>query len=106
MSLIKESSNPLKKYMVKVKTGNEIKTIHFGAKNYNDYTIYYKALGKKEADKKKAAYIARHSVNEDFNNPLTAGFWSRWVLWEESTVLKSLKKTIKKFKLKLEPFDE
>lgn len=97
----------MKKFMVKVKYGknfDKIKTIHFGANKYNDYTIYYKNYGKHYADKKKMAYIARHSVNEDFNDPLTAGFWSRWVLWEESTVLKSLKKTIKRFNLKLESF--
>ena len=43
------------------------KKISFGAKNYMDYTLYYKKYGKEIADKKKAAYIARHSKsNEDW----------------------------------------
>jgi len=105
MNLIKESSNPAKKFMVKVVKDGKTHLIHFGAKNYGDYTIYYKEKGKEYADKKKNAYIARHKVNENFNDSLTAGFWSRWILWGEPTVSASLRDTIKRFNLKLEPFD-
>ena len=47
------------------------KKIHFGAYNYNDYTIYCRDYGKEYADKKKNAYIARHKVKESkfWNNP-------------------------------------
>jgi len=31
---------------------------------------------------KKRAYIARHSVNEDFSDLTSAGALSRWLLWE------------------------
>ena len=104
-NLIKESSNPSKKYMVKVIKDDKTHLIHFGAKNYKDYTIYYKEEGKEEADKKKNAYIARHKVNENFNDPLTPAFWAVHVLWSKPTVSASLRDTIKRFNLKLEPFD-
>lgn len=40
-------------------------------------------------EKKRAAYIKRHSKNEDFNNPMTAGSLSRWILWGDSTNIKT-----------------
>jgi len=105
MTLIKPSSNSSKKYMVKVIKDEKVHLIHFGAKNYKDYTIYSQELSKEEADKKKNAYIARHKVNENFNDYLTAGFFAVHVLWNLPTVSASLRDTIKRFNLKLEPFD-
>ncbi len=32
--------------MIKINYDNKIKTIHFGANGYKDYTIYYKDEGK------------------------------------------------------------
>lgn len=72
-------------------TRNE-KSIHFGARGYEDFTIH-----KDEERKKK--YIARHSKNEDWNNPLTRGFWSRWVLWNLPTVRSSVADVKKQFNL-------
>jgi hypothetical protein len=69
------------------------KTVQFGAKNYNDFTIYSKQ-DKELAEIKKKAYIARHKVNEDFNSPTSSGSLSRWILWN----LPSLKASIADFK--------
>jgi hypothetical protein len=74
------------------------KTIQFGAKGYNDYTIYYKK-DKKLAEEKKQSYIARHDVNENFNKPDSAGALSRWILWNKPSVDSSIKDFKKKFKL-------
>jgi hypothetical protein len=105
MSNIEKSSNPKKKYSVKVTYNNQTKLIHFGSSLHKDYPTYYKE-NKEEADKKKNAYIARHKVNENFNDPLTAGFWSRWILWEEPTVSVSLKKVLNKYpSIKLEKIE-
>ena len=93
---IQKSTNPKKKYMVTVNYNNKTKTIHFGASGYKDYIQYYKEDGKEEADKKKTAYIARHKLNEDFNNPLTSGFWSLRILWNLQTLNASLKDTLNK----------
>ena len=35
----------------------------------------------------RAAYIARHRVNENHDDPLTPGALSRWLLWGESRSL-------------------
>lgn len=86
------SSNPKKKFMVKVKN----KTIHFGAKGMSDYTLH-------KDPKRKERYIQRHRANEDWTKSGigTAGFWSRWLLWGEPTLSKSIEKIEDKFGLKI-----
>ena len=81
---ITPSSNPKKKYMAKFEmdTGRS-KTVHFGAAGMSDYT-------KHRDEARKAAYIARHSANEDFSSPTTAGALSRWVLWNKPTLSASI----------------
>jgi len=68
-----------KKWMVKI----EGKTVHFGASGYEDYTMH-------GDDKRKDSYIARHSARENWDDPHTAGFWSRWLLWNEPTIEDSI----------------
>lgn len=86
--------------MVKVKKDNKVKLIHFGAKGYDDFTTF----PENERDKKKEAYLKRHSKNENWNDPLTPGYWSRWVLWGEPTINASLNYIKKRDKLDLEAF--
>jgi len=61
---------------------------------YNDFT-------KTRNEDMKSSYIARHKVREDWSKSgiLTAGFWSRWILWNKPTIKESVKYTIKKFHL-------
>lgn len=89
---LSRSSNPRKKFMVRV--GN--KTIHFGAKGYEDYTIH-------KDPERKQRYIDRHQSNEDWSKSGidTAGFWSRWLLWGEPTLGQSIKKIENKFGVKI-----
>jgi hypothetical protein len=69
-----------KKYMMKFSKDNKVfKTIHFGASGYEDYT-------QTNNDIKKNAYIKRHDVNENFDDPYTAGSLSRWILWNKKTL--------------------
>lgn len=51
------------------------KTLHFGSPDA--YTFYDGADGEKREN-----YIKRHRVNEDWNDIYSAGFLSRFVLWE------------------------
>jgi hypothetical protein len=97
-----------KKHKWEVKLYNtetkKMNTVKFGAYGMKDYTIYNKEEGKKIADTKKKAYIARHSgMGEDWTKEgiNTAGFWSRWLLWEKPTIEESLKALIKKFNIKI-----
>jgi len=90
---ITKSNKSDKKYMAKFKnktTGRE-KTTHFGAAGYKDYTIYTSQDSKDIADKKKASYISRHKVNENWNDPIKAGTLSRYILWNKPTIAASIK---------------
>lgn len=58
---------------------NKIKTIQFGAVGYEDFTTHGDL-------QRKQNYIQRHSANEDFNNPMTAGSLSRFILWEKTSL--------------------
>jgi len=93
---LSKSSRPEKKYMVTLigNSGREI-TIHFGSAGMKDYTLY----GPSEREAHKILYIQRHRVTEDWNNPETAGFWSKHVLWNLPTVTASLQNVKKRFHL-------
>lgn len=77
---------------------NREKIIHFGSSSNNDYTIYYKT-DKNKAEIMKKAYIARHKVNENWNDPISAGALSRWILWNKPTIKESITDFKKKFNL-------
>ncbi len=96
---LSKSNRKNKKWKVKVKN----KTIHFGAKGYGDFTIWNKEKGKVFADKKKKAYIARHKVNENWNKSGidTAGFWSRWLIWNKPTLKTSIKDIENRFNINI-----
>jgi hypothetical protein len=74
------------------------KTVSFGSSPNKDYTIYSKS-DKKVAEMKKKAYIARHQVRENFNNPVSAGALARWILWNKPTVSASIADFKKRFNL-------
>ena len=87
---IKKSSRDDKKLMAIFYEGDKkIKTVHFGASGLSDYT-------KHKDDERKKLYLARHKKNENWNNYMTPGSISRWVLWE----YKSLNEAIRKYKQK------
>lgn len=91
-----ESDNPKKKLTAIFYTDDDkkIKTIHFGAKGYEDYTEHHDKM-------RRERYINRHSKNEHFNDPMTAGSLSRWILWGDSTSLTTnISNFKKKFNLK------
>ena len=60
------------------------KEIRFGAKGYNDFTL-------SATDADRLNYIARHKTAENFNDPLTAGSLSRWILWETKNITENIK---------------
>lgn len=82
-----------KKYMAVFLMENmKEKTIHFGAKNYDDYTLHGNA-------ERKERYLRRHQAREDWNNPFTAGALSRWILWNKPTLVASIHDFQKRFNL-------
>ena len=56
------------------------KKVHFGAAGSQTYLDHHDKA-------KRAAYLKRHKVNENWNNPTSAGALSRWLLWGDSTSL-------------------
>ena len=82
-------SKPTRKYKkYSILVGH--KKINFGDDRYEDYTQH-------QDPKRKALYIQRHKKNEEWNNPLTAGFWSRYLLWEKPTITEAKKYIFNKF---------
>jgi len=73
--------------------GNKKKTLHFGAKGMSDFTIH-------KDPKRKANYIARHKVRENWKVPDTPGSLSRWILWNKPSYNESVKDYKRRFKLK------
>lgn len=55
------------------------KKVYFGATGYQDYTMHHD-------DTRKQSYIKRHASTENWNDPDTAGFWSRWLLWNKKSL--------------------
>ena len=75
---LKKSTKPDKKYMVWV----DGKTIHFGARGMSDFTKH-----KDKARMKR--YSARHKRGGETwskQGIKTAGFWSKWLLWNKPTI--------------------
>tara|TARA_R110000782_G_scaffold65507_1_gene133300 strand:- start:890 stop:1195 length:306 start_codon:yes stop_codon:yes gene_type:complete len=71
----------------------KIKTSQFGSKGMEDYTI-------SKDKEQRSRYIKRHNprtTKENWNDYMSAGALSRWLLWGAST---SLDTNIKKYKLK------
>ena len=89
---IKKSSLPGKKMMATFYdiNNNKIKTVHFGASGYSDYTIH-------KDPERKQRYIERHKKNEDWNDPMTAGTLALYILWNKPTKTESIKDYKMKF---------
>ncbi len=88
-----KSSNPKKKYdaYFLLDNGKE-KKVSFGQNGASDYTIH-------NDDERKERYIRRHRVRENWDNPLTAGALSKFVLWNRKTLAGSIAHFKNKFKL-------
>jgi hypothetical protein len=74
----------------------EDKHIYFGAAGMSDYTLH------KDPERKKR-YIARHKAHENWTKTgiSTAGFYSRWILWNLPTISESAKSLSSKFGVKV-----
>jgi hypothetical protein len=93
---IRKSTNPNKKMMAVFYDGygsdKKIKTVHFGQYGASDYTIH-------RDDERKQLYLDRHKKNENWNDPMTAGSLSRYILWNKPTLEASIRDYKKRFNL-------
>jgi len=91
--VIKKSTNEKKKYMAVFYDGKKkVKTTHFGAAGMSDYT-------KHKDPKRKKRYLTRHRKREKWNDYMSAGSLSRYILWGEPSLRESIKKYKNKFNL-------
>ena len=92
------SDKPEKKYYVELEgESGRTKRVYFGDSNSKDYTLFNGL----EREEHKRRYLERHRANEDWNDPETAGFWSRWILWGDTpSVQQNLKRTLSRFNLR------
>lgn len=89
---IKNSTRADKKKMAifeHKKTGRK-KHVHFGARGMSDFT-------KHRDPERKQRYLARHKPRENWNDMMSAGALSRWILWNKPT----LKASIEDYKRRL-----
>jgi len=89
-----KSPKPDKKWRVVISdTG---KTIDFGAFGYSDYT-------KHKDSKRMGRYTTRHKSRESWGKKgiTTAGFWSKWLLWNKPTLSASISDIQKRFNVKI-----
>jgi hypothetical protein len=85
-----KSDKPEKKYFIITSSG---KKVYFGQAGASDFTIH------KDEDRKNR-YIKRHSgMGENWGKSgiNTAGFWSRWLLWNKPTIKESYEDIKKRF---------
>lgn len=74
------------------------KTVKFGALGYSSYLDYSKT-DRDLASERRSLYLSRHRKNERWDQPMTPGALSRWILWEEPTLTEAVKKYREKFHL-------
>lgn len=90
---LKPANNNIHKYVAVIEDSKgSRKTIRFGAFGMSDFT-------KHRDEERKKRYLERHQDNENWNDPLTAGFWSRWLLWNKPTIAESLRDLKSRFGL-------
>lgn len=88
---IEPSTKKAKRFKATFSNG---KTVHFGSEGGSTFIDHHD-------EAKKAAYLKRHAVNENWNDPYTAGSLSRWLLWNKETLAASHNDYMKRFAAKL-----
>jgi len=87
---IDESKDGKHKYIATFKTESGFKHIQFGALGFSDFT-HHKNL------ERKKKYILRHRTRENWNDPMTPGALSRYILWNKPTLIASIDDFRKRF---------
>jgi hypothetical protein len=91
--VIKKSTDPKKKLEAKFTLDNgRTKTVRFGSAGMEDYT-------KTKDVEQKARYLKRHRRRENWNDPVSAGALSRWILWNLPSRRDSIQAYKKRFNL-------
>nr|WPF46477.1 MAG: putative cysteine protease [Lake Baikal virophage 3] len=76
---IQPAKDGVHKYNALFKINGEYKTVPFGQRGASDLTIHNQPLRMRN-------YLARHKPRENWNDPLSAGALSRWILWSANSL--------------------
>jgi hypothetical protein len=71
----------------------KVKTTHFGASGYEDYTTHGEI-------QRKMNYIARHKDKEDWKDYMSSGSLARFILWNKPTLSASIEDYMSRFRLR------
>ena len=72
----------------------KVNTIHFGQAGASDMTQH-------KNEQRKMNYIKRHIINEDWSDLTKSGTFSRFILWNKSTLKASIRDMEKQFNIKI-----
>ncbi len=70
----------------------KVKTTHFGTSGYESYPDHQDL-------QRKMNYLERHEKKENWNDYMSAGSLSRWILWNKVSLNESIKDYMYRFKL-------
>ena len=86
-----KSDKPNKKYFI---ITDDDKKVYFGQASASDFTLH-------KNEQRKQLYINRHKNNENWTKSGidSAGFWSRWLLWNLPTISTSYQDIKKRFNI-------
>ena len=100
--ILRKSNRSNKKYVVK----DEKRKVHFGDDRYRDFILmndpkskYYEP-NKNERERVKKNYQRRHK-GDNLENPFSAGALSYYLLWNKSSLRKSIQDYQNKFNIKI-----
>ena len=86
------------------KKDNKFDAVIDGKKTVRFWAICVSDMTQHKDEERKKRYINRHKKNENWNDPKTAGFYAKHVLWNKPTFQASvadLKEQFTKLKVKL-----
>lgn len=92
--VLQPSPRSAKKWRITTPWG---KIVDFGATGYSDYTLH-------KDPSRQNNYISRHAPREDWTHSGTgtAGFWSRWILWNLPDFMESVRDTESRFGIRID----
>jgi hypothetical protein len=89
---ITPSTKADKKYMAIFDNDGRRKTVHFGQKNADDFTLTKNV-------EQKNRYQTRHRKDLDTKDPSRAGYLSWFILWNKPTLTESIRDYRQRFNL-------
>ena len=90
---VRDSTRKGKKLLARFqKKDGSVVSVHFGQAGSTTFSSG-------ATEDKKNAYLKRHAPRENWNNPVTAGALSRWILWNKRSLKASIADFKKRFNL-------